>query len=249
MKLHELLAVSTSQTTQSNKLRQDLSNTFEKKRHLFEQKLVTFTPSAEGASAVTEQQSDIQSTVAKELEWIAPHLAKTLDISLQIEDANTRAKADVMLPDGTVLLADVPATTLLPLQKRIAELQQLIASIPTLDPAKGFQPDEAAGKGIFKARPIRKNRTAKVQEPLVLAPATEQHAAQVQLVSKDVVTGTIVEEEWSGLITPAQKADLLERVELVSRAVRAARSRANEAEVDKTKRIGKPLLDFIFGSK
>jgi hypothetical protein len=247
MRLHELLAIESSQSTQAHKLRNDLSNTFEKKRHLFEQKIVTFTPSSEGAQAVTEQQSDLQTTVLKEIAWIQPHLAKALDMEFQINEANTRAFADVILPDGATLLVGVPATSLLELQKRMTELQGLIASIPTLDPAKGFQSDEAAGRGVFKARPVRKNRTSKVQEPLTLAPATEHHPAQVQLVTKDVVVGAIEEEEWSGLITPSQKADLLDRVEVLSRAIRAARSRANEVEIDKSSKIGTPLLSYIFG--
>lgn len=246
MRLHELLAVGTSQSTQSNKLRQDLGNTFEKKRHLFEQKIVTFQPDGEG-EAVTEQQSDLQSTVAKELAWINPHLAKSLDMEFQINEANTRAKADIVLTDGYVVAVGVPATALLELQKRLTELQGLIASIPTLDPAKGFQRDPDAGTGVFRARAVSKNRTTKIQEPLILYPATPEHPAQTQLITKDVRVGIIKEEEWSGLITPAQKAEMLDKVENLSKAVRAARSRANEEVVDRDAKIGEAILSYIFG--
>lgn len=47
MKLHELLAVETSLETQAKKCRTDLAGTFEKKRHLFEEKRTTFKPSGE----------------------------------------------------------------------------------------------------------------------------------------------------------------------------------------------------------
>ena len=245
MKLHELLAIGSSQSNQTQKLRRDLSNTFEKKRHLFEQKITTFQPN-EG-EAVTEQQSDLQSTVNKELNWITPHLGKSLDMEFQINEANTRAKADIIMLDGEVLATDVPATALLELQKRVSEIQDLISSIPTLDPAKGFSSDEAMGSGVYVARMVNKNRTAKIQEPLTLSPATVEHPAQVQLVTKDVSTGRIQEQEWSGLITPADKAELLDRVEEVSKAVRAARCRANEVEVDKTATIGANILGYIFG--
>ena len=85
----------------------------------------------------------IQTTVQKELGWIKGHMAKALDASFQVAEANTKARADVVLEDdaGTVLLKDVPATALLELEKRAVEIQQLVASIPTLDPAKGFTPD------------------------------------------------------------------------------------------------------------
>ncbi len=63
----------------------------------------------------------------------------------------------------------------------------------------------------------------------------------------DKPVGTIQEQEWSGLITPAAKSDYIARAETLGRAVRAARSRANTVEVDTTKRIGATLLTFVFG--
>src|SRR6266566_6352748 len=114
-KLHELLAVEGNLENQANKCRADLVTTFEKKRHNFEEKRVVFTPLAEGSPAVQETQSDIQTTVLKELEWIAPYIIKALDASYQVAEANTEARADVVLDDdaGTVLLRSVPATSLL----------------------------------------------------------------------------------------------------------------------------------------
>ena len=82
---------------------------------------------------------------------------------------------------------------------------------------------------------------------LIKYEATKEHPAQTELIDKDVQIGTIEEQEWSGLFTPAQKSELLNRVEMVSRAVRRARSRANEAEVNKSAKIGSKLLGFIFG--
>jgi hypothetical protein len=53
--------------------------------------------------------------------------------------------------------------------------------------------------------------------------------------------------EWSSLITPALKADLLERSEALFRAITQARSRANDIEVDaKSHKIGKVLLGYVF---
>ncbi len=248
MKLHELLAVETNLENQANKTRTELANSFEKKRHLFEEKRVVFTPSGEGQSVV-ETQSDIQSTVAKELNWVSDFLVKSLDASYQVAEANTQARADVVLEDEkeTVLLTGVPATALLELEKRTAELSSLIAAIPTLDPAKGFTPDAQRGEGYFKARNVTKTRSKKDKVVIVKYEATAEHPAQTELIDKDVPVGTIEEQEWSSLLTPSQKSELLNRVEMVSRAVRRARSRANEAEVDKNAKIGKKLLSYIFG--
>lgn len=246
-KLHELLAVNSNLAQQADKVRADLSATFEKKRHLFAKKLVTFTPIEEGASAVTEEQSDIQTTVTHELEWITGISIKTIDTSHQIDVANTVAKADIVTEDGDAIATDVPATSLLQLEKQLKEVQALVTAIPTLDPAKGFVADEASGKGIYRARDVNKSRTRKDQKVITLAPATDKHPAQAQLVPVDVVTGTIREQEWSALLTPALKSNLLERCEVLVRAVKKARARANEVEVDVVgHKIGKALLGYVF---
>lgn len=246
-KLHETLAIETNLESQANKVRGELANTFEKKRHLFEEKRVTFRPLSEGEAPVTEAQSDIQSTVPQELEWVSEFIIKALDASYQVAEANTKARADVVLSEDdadSVILNDVPATTLLELEKRLAEIHHLITVIPTLDPAKGFQPDQAR-KHVFQAREVMKTRTKKVQKPVVLYEATDKHPAQVQLVTEDVPVGVIHEQEWSGLITPLQKAEMIARVEQLTRAVRRARSRANDQEVDRTKKLGRVLLQYI----
>jgi hypothetical protein len=248
-KLHEILAVEQQLKGQAHKTRTELQHTFANKRHLFEEKLVTFQPSAEGAAQKTEAQSFIQTSVGGELAWLAGIWAPAIDTALQVQVGNTVAKADVFLENGVKLLADVPAAALLEMEKRCAEVQELVKTIPTLDPAKGFRPDENRQNGIYVAREIEKSRTAKVQEPLQLAPATDKHPAQVQLITKDVVTGTIKELEWSALLTPAQKGDIIARAEEISRAVKQARMRANDVVIPPVQPAGKSILEYVFGVK
>lgn len=245
-KLHELLAAEGTAKAQADKCRSDLSNTFDKKRHLFGEKVVTFQPSAEGAKAVTEEQSDIQTTVPAELKWVSDIWAKAIDAAYQIAESNMGARADVVLDNGDILLKNVPATALLELEKRASEIHALVSGIPTLDPAKGFKLDEARGAGIYKAREITKTRTQKTIVPIVKYEATKEHPAQVDLINKDVPVGTIQEQEWSGLITPAEKAELLSRAEELKRAFKTARARANEAPASKEK-IADKLFKHVFG--
>ena len=89
-------------------------------------------------------------------------------------------------------------------------------------------------------------RTKKEKKVFIKYDATKEHPAQTELLDQDVVIGTIQEQEWSGLITPAAKSDYLSKVEDIGRAVRQARSRANDAEVDKNKKIGSAILSYIF---
>src|SRR5579859_948462 len=99
-KLHQLLATDASLKGQAQKCRLELQATLEKKRHLFEEKRVTFTPNQENLPAVTEAQSDIQTSVKQEVEWLNAILIKAFDAAYAIDIANTQAKADVVLADG-----------------------------------------------------------------------------------------------------------------------------------------------------
>lgn len=247
-KLHELLAAEGTSKTQADKCRTDLLATFDKKRHLFSQKRVTFLSNEEGKPAQTEEQLDLQTTVPRELKWISEMWAKALDLAYGIDIGNTVAKADVTLDDGTLLLKDVPATALLQLEKRANELHAFIQSIPTLDPAKGFTEDAATGADVYVAREDIRTRTKKLQRALQLSPATDKHPAQVQLITEDVAIGTIKTQEWSGLITPVAKGDMLNRAEELRRALKTARSRANDVPVASNK-IGATLLQYVFAGK
>ena len=246
-KLHEILAVESNLENQANKCRTDLLNTFEKRRVLFEEKKIVFTPSTEGEQETVESQLDIQSNIPKEITWISQHIAKALDASYQVAEANTRARADVELEDGAVVLRNVPATSLLELEKKLAEVHALVAAIPTLDPTKGFVKDESRSN-IYKAREVVKVRTRKGKRVIVLYNATTEHPAQTQLIDEDLPVGKLREQEWSGLITPAAKSEMLDRAEILIRAVRKARSRANDIEVDSTQKIGNTLLKYVFSS-
>jgi len=246
-KLHELLAVKTNLVGQGDKAVNDQKDLFAKKRHHFGASIRQYTPLTEGAQPVTEEQSDIQTTVAKELEWLANIFAKGMDNSFLIDVANTQARANIVLEDGTVLRKDVPTTALLALEGDLEKIQSLVAAIPTLDPAKAFRPDEQKGPGYWQARETITNRTKKVKKVLVKYEATKEHAAQTEVYDTDEVIGTVRTQEWSTLITPAQKADMLDRCDQLVRAVRRARSRANDFDIEAAgNKIGKTVLDFVF---
>lgn len=247
-KMHELLAVNDDQKGQATKTRGDLISTFSTKSHLFRKKIVTFRPNEENIPPTTEAQSDIQTTLSKEIHWVSGFLTKAVDSGYQIDIGNTQAKADLVVDGMSEPLAkDVPATSLLQLEKHLVAVRELAAAIPTLDPAQGFTEDKTLGKGYWVARDIVKGRTKKVKKVLTLAPATDKHPAQVQTYDEDVTIGTILEQEWSALTTPAIKSEVLARVDNLIQAVKKARSRANSLELDVTAhKIGKKLMDYVF---
>lgn len=244
-KLHELLAAEGTAKQQADKCRADLLTTFEKKRHLFGEKHITFHSVAEDAEVVVEDHSALQSTVRTELNWIKGIWSRALDLSYQVAGSNMEARADVVLDSGVTLLSNVPATALLEGEKRMSEAHALIMGIPTLDPAKGFVPDPDKGVNIYRARDDVKARTKKIQRPLILHPATKEHPAQVQAITEDVVIGHLRVQEWSGLITPAEKAEMLNRAEELRRAFKTARSRANACKAA-TATMATAVLGYVF---
>ena len=247
-KLHELLAVENDQRSQAETCRADLKATFSKKDHHFTKKLVTFKSKKEGVEDKTESQLDLQTTVRKELSWIGEKLAKAMDLGHQIDIANTTAHADIVLDSGKILLKSVPCTSLLRLEHRVLELRDLVQAIPTLDPAKGFALDITQGEGIYRAHDKEGPRTEKQFEFVVMVPPTDKHPAQVKELVADRPVGTVVTQEWSSALTVADKGDMLDRVEDVLRAIKKARARANELDIDVVQnRIGDTLLKYVFG--
>ncbi len=248
MKLNELLSVNDNLKTQAEKTRTELAATFVNKKHHFSESIVTFTPDTDGALPVTEKQLDLQTTVKSELKWIKTFLVKALDSANKVAVANTQAKADLVLETGETLMKDIPATSLLELGKRMAELLEFAKHIPTLDPAKGFAPDPNRGLDIFQAREVTTVRTKKSDEVVVLYPHTDKHPAQTQLVTRTVSDGKVTTREWSGMITVTEKGQILERIEILVRAVAKARARANDTEVPgDAARIGDVLIGYAFG--
>lgn len=245
-KLHELIAVKASLRTQAAKTTTDLANTFEKKQHHFTARTKTFTANGESVEPKVEENLELQTTVPRELSWVGDYIAKAIDANHFVNVGNRQASADIVTDSGTVILSDIPVTTLLELEGKMVELRSFAEKIPTLDPAKGFKPAPERGMGVFVAREVEKIRSQKQNRIMVLAPATDKHPAQTQLVAEDMPTGIIREQEWSAMLTISQKAIILDRIEELTRAIKKARSRGNEQEVSTGNKIGKVLLTTIF---
>lgn len=245
-RLHELLAIRTSLEQQAGTTTNGLATTFEKKQHLFTGRIKTFTPFAEDSQVRVEEQVDIQTSVISELAWLKGHVTPWIDNILHIATGNTRASADIILDNGDVIALDVPASALLDYERLIDGLRQFALKIPTLDPAKSFILDTGAGENRYAARIVQETRKEKQHKIYTLAPATDRHPAQAQMLDEDIPTGTITKQEWSSMITPARKAAILARIEELARAVKSARMRANTTPVDVSQHVGEAMYRHIF---
>lgn len=246
MKLHELLAVHGGLEQRLTKEVAEAQAAFAQK-HLFEKRVVTFSPKNEVAGGVqdatVEEFVGMVTTVPEVLRKVGTAIIKVIDTGHQINRANTVATADVIL-NGAVFLKGLPATTLLELEKRISAIKEVIMVAPTLDPAKGYSTSPELGE-CWMAKDVVRQRTAKRQVAVVLYPATDHHPAQTQLISEDVPTGTVHVAEWTGRIAPTDKQRLLDRCDELAGAVKQARARANEQVTDAGGAIGTRLVDYL----
>jgi hypothetical protein len=153
------------------------------------------------------------------------------------------ARADVVV-DGRVLVKDAPATFLLFLEKQLSDLSTFVGKMAELDPAEDWSPDPSTG--LYKTAPTQIHRTKKVQRALVLYPATEEHPAQTQLITEDVVSGYWTTVKMSGALPQPKKRELLQRIEKLSNAVKTAREQANAVDAPE-KKLGQEVLSYLFG--
>ena len=246
-KLHEVLAVEQGLQTAAKKINEETIRTFGKKDEHFVEttRAVTHFEEADQKLDTTETKAMV-STVYDKLLYNQVSNIRALDAYLQKEATNQKASADIVVGDQT-LATGVPATVLLGLETKLAELRAVYDAIPTLAPGPTWEKDLEArsGGGVYRAAsPDVTFRTRKTVRPIIMAPATDHHPAQVQAINEDIPVARITTTHKSGMITSAQKSDLLERVDRLLRAVKRARQRANNTEVEK-RNIGKVLFDFI----
>lgn len=185
----------------------------------------------------------VQKRVSDILDDLKKLCTQQFDAVASVDVGNQIAKADVVV-HGTTLLTGVPVTTLLTLEKDLKQVRSLLADLPTLDPAFEWKKDEAAS--LFKTGELRTNRTAKIQKPITLAPATEKHPAQTQLITVDETVGQWVSVNASGAVPHDEKKKLVERCDVLIAAVQSAREEANAAKTTPVS-IGEPVFKFLLG--
>lgn len=245
-KLHEVLAVESGLQTTAKKANEETVRTFGKKdEHFVETTREINHFAEEDAKLNTSETKAMVTTVADKLLYTAGPNIRAFDAYLQKEATNQKAAADLVVGDQTIA-EGVPATVLLGLETKLTELRAVYDAIPTLAPGPTWNADPSArSTGVYKsAHPDVTFRTKKMIKPIVMAEATKEHPAQVQAIQEDVPIAKITTHHKSGMMTTADKSALLERVDRLLRAVKRARQRANNTEVEK-RQIGKALFDYI----
>lgn len=201
-----------------------------------------YQPKDEAGDAYPPERQRVQVVAQEMLRQAARLMTELFDVTATKDWANTQAKADVVI-DGEVILEQAPATFLLFLEKQLANLHTFVAKIPALDPSEDWHHDAAAG--LYKTEPTLTTRTKKVQRPIVLYQATKEHPAQTQLITEDVVVGNWLTVKHSGALPAGRKAELIERIERLTQAVKFAREQANGVTASR-REAGDRVFAYLF---
>lgn len=222
----------------------DLIRSFRDNRPRFGGITKTYTPFAEGGDEAPPERKEVGATVKEDLAWFKNFFVQAVDAAVQKEATNQHAKADLKLFGHE--FKDLPATALLNLEGKLKELKNAVVHMPVLDDAKDWVADDG-NRGTFRQNPDEWTyRTEKRPYNHIKAPATDKHAAQVEVLYRDENIGKWTKRIFSGAVSVAKKADLLARIDEAVSAVVKAREEANMVEVAKTDTIAQRIFESIF---
>lgn len=249
-KLHEILAVEGGKEGYFKDALVEMTNLFKNKLNHFSgfQRTLTLhgedTPEKQAKEMAEAESQTLTTNVKAELDYLADVVTNYVDVIAQKDEANQRAVADIVI-DGKVIVNNVPATTLLSLENKLKQLRSVYEQIPTLQPGTDWKLDPTLGENVYidQNKQIR-SKTKKGFDYKVLTQATDKHPAQIEKweTTEDVGFFTLI--RWTGMVSVAEKSELLKRFDILTAAVKQARQRANEVEISKVN-IGKALFSYL----
>jgi len=238
-KLHELLAAEPDLKSGAQRTISQIKSLFTDGRTRFVGQVRTYQSLLEGGDNEPDEIVQLASRVKDELLRLEESYGRWLDAAIQKEVTNQNTSAII---EGLGFLDELPATALLNLESKLAELRALYETIPVNDPAITWNRDEQ--RDCFASTPRKVFRSKKVPKSQILYEATPEHPAQVQMYHEDIRIGQYTTTTYSGALSPADKRRRLSRVSELIRAVKQARMRANCEEVVDV-RISKLIFSYI----
>lgn len=241
-RLNQLLAVEKAVRAQADKAITDAYHKLQKS-DLFKGQTRTYTANNDDGQALPSESQTPQFAALELLEHGLNALVPQWDLEASKDMTNKLTSANVVV-NGTTILSDVPATTLLYLEKQLEYVRTVVGAMPTLDSSVEWEYD--SGADVWRSKPVETMRTQKTPRSFTKAPATDKHPAQTEFYWEDVPVGTWTTTRLSTALTEALKRKLLERVNTLYAAVKTAREEANLVTVV-DKRVGSAIIDFLLG--
>lgn len=202
----------------------------------------TYRPKDEEGEQLPPEATRVQIKSEDILRRTTDILTELFDVTATKDYANCTARADVVV-DGKVLLAAVPVTYLLFLEKQLVDLHTFAKKLPVLDASETWALDASAD--CWATEPVQTVKTKKVPRNHVKAEATEKHPAQVEVYHEDVIVGFWKTVKFSGALPARRVNEVVARVEKLQQAVKFAREEANNQTADEQK-VGRTVLSYLF---
>jgi hypothetical protein len=204
----------------------------------------TYTPKDEDGERFPNESKKVIFKAQDEMKKVKATLAELYNVIATKDAANCNAKADVVV-DGQVIAKDVPAVTLLAIEKKLTDVLTFAKSLPVLDHSENWRPDQ--GRNIWVTDPVETLKTKKIVKHIVVAGTlTKEHPAIVKDDTEDVTVGSWSTIKFSGAMPPNDVAAFTEKVEKLAKAVKFAREEANMAPAPE-KTTGDEVFGYLFG--
>ena len=243
-KLHQLLAVEGDLNQQSKNILEETTSALSKKQDLFDGLLKTYISSEDNGEQIPPESKEIVTTVAEKLDYAKTAVIKAIDATISKEETNASGSAKAELKVDGVDFGVLSATSLIALEKFLVRIRESYKMIPTLDPSRSWKKDSTVDRAVYVSPVETKFRSVKKQKVITLAPETDKHPAQVQLVQDDVQVGKYETTYSSGRLQPIQKSNLLNKIDNLILAVKQAREAANQVDTINVK-LGHKIFDDI----
>lgn len=206
----------------------------------------TYTPTNEEGERLPPEQRIVQLRVSDALDRAREQLVDFIDTVATQETSNCVAQADVQIGQQ-VLLAAVPVTVLLFLEKQLIDLRTLAENIPTLPSDRAWVWDE--NKNCYATTPETTVRTQKIPTTHVKFEPTEHQPGQADVIMVDKTVGHWSTVHTSGAMPEQDRDEIIGRVEKLQEAVKRAREEANATEVHQVEGRGRAMLSYVFDAR
>lgn len=246
-KMHQLLAVEDRVTSRVKAIVEEAFVAFRKKvSELYVGAFKTYKPfKDDDMDKLPDTEKLVQTTVKEKLRYVLNNVVDVIDLRLQKEETNTRARADLIV-DDVVIGKNLPVAFLLNLLDQLKKIHLLFLEAPTLPNGFAWVQDPQQIEGVMTTKePITTYRDRNEPYALELAPATKEHKAQVVEKTRTVKVGEYKETLWDSRVTSHQKMLWLSKIEALIEAVSKAIRTANDIDAAETK-IGKSVVEYIF---
>jgi len=240
-KLNQIIAIANGVKSRAEKRVTELYHKIQKPS-LFEGISRTYRSKDDDGEQLPPESKHIQANATDICKQASEIWTELIDVIATQDIANCIASSGITV-DGKVIIAEVPVTHLLFLEKKMNDILAFVNALPTLDPASKWEWSDAGN--CWKTEEVETTRTKKIPRNHVKYEATKEHPAQVEMFNEDVIVGNWTKVDFSGALPEKHKKECIQRITKLQDAIKQARENANSMEAE-NQSVGKEIFEYLF---